>query len=139
MTRARLNQKGSALSLTPRELGIAVDEGKPSPAVAIPLVAPVFDPERLAVQSYSAEGGLGFIQGKNLFTSTGKFLQEVPEAQWYITTPVQEENNRKARARQRQIFGKKAGVTQSGPALPAKLIQAARENSMAAAAEALAE
>jgi hypothetical protein len=104
-----------------------------------PLVEPVFDPERLAVQSYSAEGGMGFVQGKNFFTSTGKFVRELPESAWYITTPEQEENNRKARARQRQIFGKKAGTPDNAPALPTKVLNALRENGRAAAAEALAE
>ena len=100
------------------ELGKASDAEKPSPAVATPLVTPVFNPERLAVQTYSAEGGMGFIQGKNLFGSSGVFIREVPEGQWYITTPEQEENNRKARARNRQIFGNKVGAARNAPALP---------------------
>lgn len=105
-----------------------------------PVETPVFDPERLAVQTYSAEGGQGFIQGKNFFGSNGRFIREAPENLWYICTPEQEENNRKQRARQRQIFGKKAGTTTGGvPSLPAKLLQAARENAGARAAEALAE
>jgi hypothetical protein len=107
------------------------------PAPAGPL--PVFDPERLAVQSYSAEGGMGFIQGKNLFGASGKFVRELPESAWYITTPVQEENNRKARARQRQIFGQKAGEARNVPALPIKLLNMLRENTRALAAESLAE
>jgi hypothetical protein len=135
---AKANTAGARLALRP-EVGSAADEEKSSPAVAIPLVTPVFDPERLAVQSYSAEGGMGFIQGKNFFTSAGKFVREMPEAQWYVTTPEQEENNRKDRARHRQLFGKRAGAAHNAPALPPKLLQAARENSRAAAAEAWAE
>ena len=122
---------GSTLSIKP--------QAAPEPEVTKPAETPVFDPERLAVQTYSAEGGMGFIQGKNIFGSSGRFIREAPEAQWYTTTPEQEENNRKARARNRMIFGKRAGPAQNQPALPLKLIQAARENSIAAAAEALAE
>src|ERR1700683_3175776 len=61
---AKANTAGARLELRPK-VGSAADEEKSSPAVATPLVTPVFDPERLAVQSYSAEGGMGFIQGKN--------------------------------------------------------------------------
>jgi hypothetical protein len=132
MTSARLSKRGSSLSLTPREV-------VPAPEPAKPAEMPVFDPERLAVQTYSAEGGMGFIQGKNFFGANGRFIREAPESQWYICTPEQEENNRRARARQRQIFGKKAAPAQNTPSLPLKLLQAARENSVAAAAEAFAE
>lgn len=105
-----------------------------------PAEVPVFDPERLAVQTYSAEGGQGFIQGKNHFSSSGKFIREMPEAQWYITTPEQEKNNRRARARQRQIFGRPAASTKTfEPAIPAKLLKDARENMQALAAERWAE
>jgi hypothetical protein len=100
---------------------------------------PVFDPDRLAVQTYSAEGGQGFIQGKNYFSSNGKFIREVPEAQWYITTPEQEENNRKARARYRQVFGRKANVPANDPAMPKSLLEASRENAHARNAERLAD
>jgi hypothetical protein len=122
---------GSSLSITP--------PAAPQPEVSKPVEVPVFDPERLAVQSYSSEGGSGFIQGKNFFNSIGKFIREVPESQWYITTPEQEENNRKARARTRQMFGTKAAPAKNAPALPHKLLKAAHENAVAAAAEALAE
>lgn len=112
----------------------------PPPRPAAPVEVPVFDPELLAVQTYSAEGGPGFIQGKNFFNSTGKFLREAPEALWYITTPVQEENNRRARARQRQIFGVKAGAPKNNEsALPATLLAISRENALVRAAESLAE
>jgi hypothetical protein len=115
------------------------DEAKPRPAVATPLVTPIFDPERLAVQSYSAEGGMGFIQGKNFFNASGRFVRELPESAWYVTTPEMEENNRRARARQRQVFGRKVGESHNAPALPLKLLNAARENARASAAESLAE
>lgn len=122
---AKANAAGARLNLKPPTLP--------------PSETPVFDPERLAGQTYSAEGGMGFVQGKNFFNSVGHFVREAPEAQWYFPTAVQEENNRKDRARHRQIFGKKAGAAQNTPALPAKLLQAARENGIAAAAEAWAE
>jgi hypothetical protein len=102
------------------------------------VVTPIFDPERLAVQSYSG-AAQGFIQGKNFFGPTGNFIRELPEAEWYITTAEQEENNRKARARQRQLFGKKPGEASNAPGLPAKLLTMARENTRALAAEGLAE
>lgn len=127
--------KGSTLTLSKK----AAPASEPAPVAAKPTEVPVFDPERLAVQTYSAEGGQGFIQGKNFFTSNGRFVREAPENLWYITTPVQEENNRKARARHRQMFGRKAGPVNNAPALPAKLLQVSRENAMALAAEARAE
>ena len=127
------------VGVTPAPVSKPADEAKSRPAVAIPLVTPVFDPERLAVQSYSPEGGMGFVQGKNFFSASGKFVRELPESAWYITTPIQEENNRKARARQRQIFGRKAGSPNNAPALPVKLLNALHENARASAAEALAE
>jgi hypothetical protein len=120
-------------------LSLGRPQAAPEPESAKPVETPVFDPERLAVQTYSAEGGQGFIQGKNFFGSTGAFIREAPENLWYITTPVQEENNRKARARNRQIFGNKTGVVINAPALPAKLLQMSRENARASAAETLAE
>ncbi len=119
--------KGSTLTLKPRVL-------EPEAVVE----TPVFYPERLAVQSYSG-ASQGFIQGKNFFGPTGNFIRELPEDQWYITTPEQEENNRKTRARQRQMFGKRAGVQDNVPALPAKLLTMVRENTQALAAEAWAE
>jgi hypothetical protein len=126
------HRKGGTLTLSKPQVA-------PEPELEIPAEAPVFDPERLAVQSYSAEGGTGFIQGKNFFNASGKFVRELPESAWYITTAVQEENNRKARARNRQIFGRKAGEPVNAPALPAKLLEVSRENARASAAEALAE
>lgn len=101
-----------------------------------PAVVPVFDPEALAVQTYG-EGGLGFVQGKNFFTSGGKFVKTLPEGQWYKTTPEMEANNRKARAKQRAMFAGKSAP--KGPQLPDKLIDIARENSRVLAAESLAE
>lgn len=120
--------RGSTLSLPVKH--------EPAPE---PVETPVFDPERLAVQSYSAEGGMGFIQGKNLFSSSGTFIRELPEAAWYVTTPEMEENNRKARARNRQIFSRRSVDAISAPALPAKLLSMSRENTRALAAESLAE
>lgn len=120
--------RGSTLSLPVKH--------EPAPT---PVEVPVFDPERLAVQSYSAEGGMGFVQGKSLFSSTGKFIRELPESAWYVTTPEQEENNRKARARHRQIFSRRSVEAVNAPMLPAKLLSMSRENTRALAAEALAE
>jgi hypothetical protein len=123
-------------TLAPTPAPVAISAPAPS---GPPKFDPVFDPERLAVQSYSAEGGMGFIQGKNFFNASGKFVREMPESAWYVTTPEMEENNRRARARQRQIFGRKTGEAHNGPALPLKLLNAARENARASAAESLAE
>jgi hypothetical protein len=103
-----------------------------------PVKTPVFDPERLAVQSYSG-AAQGFIQGKNFFGPTGNFIRELPESEWYITTPEQEENNRRARARARQLISRRAVDALNTPALPDKLLSIARENTRAFAAEALAE
>jgi hypothetical protein len=108
-------------------------------AVAAPEPAemPVYDPEALAVQTYS-DGGAGLIQGKNLFTSHGTFVKVLSEAQWYLTTPEQEANNRKARAKQRAMFAGR-GTARKGPQLPDKLLDISRENSRVLAAESLAE
>lgn len=112
---------------------------KTEPAVAAAPPEPVFDPERLAVTTYSAEGGAGFIQGKNMFARTGKFLGEAPQHLWYITTPEQEENNRRARARQRMKFSTHVNAAVNRAAIPDKLLDVARENARALAAEAFAE
>ena len=99
---------------------------------------PVFDPEALAVQTYG-DAGLGFVQGKNYFTAAGTFVRELPEAQWYVTTPEMEANNRKARAKWRALTMGKQLAAKVSPAIPDKLIEAARENALAYSAEALAE
>jgi hypothetical protein len=123
----RMLGQGSRLSLTPKTVQ------EPEPAET-----PVYDPEALAVQTYGAEGA-GFIQGKNFFTANGKFIREVPKEQWYITTPEQEANNRKARAKQRAMFAGKGVAVRARPAIPEKLLDASRENARAFAAETLAE
>jgi len=132
---ARLSQKGSKLSLRP-EIPIPADEAKPGPAVATPPV-PVFDPEALAVTTYG-DHGAGFIQGKNYFTAAGHFVRELPKEQWYITTPEMERNNKIARAKWRAKTHAKL-ARQVTAAIPDKLLEAHKENSLALAAESLAE
>lgn len=105
--------------------------------VEAPAEVPVFDPEMLACETYG-EGGRGFIQGKNYFTAAGKFVKELPEAQWYICTPEMERNNKIARAKWRAKT-RQAGPVSTGANVPDKLIQIARENSRVLAAEALGE
>lgn len=117
---------------------IIPDKPRPVPPLP-PEVVPVFDPEALAVQSYSAEGGLCFIQGKSLFTQAGNFLRALPESQWYVTTPEMEANNRKARAKQRAMFMGKGIAAKGGSSVPDTLLEAAKENARAFRAEALAE
>ena len=109
----------------------------PVPAPAKPRVIPVFDPELLAVETYG-DGGAGFIQGKNYFTRAGAFVRELPEAQWYVTTPEMERNNKIARAKWRAMT-RGSAAAQRGANVPDKLVKIARENAQVLAAEALAE
>jgi hypothetical protein len=95
---------------------------------------PVFHPERLAAQA-AWSGGSCFVQGKNMFSLKGAFISEAPEHLWYITTPEQEENNRRVQLRKKAAT---APRTKEG-AVPAKVIELARENARALAAEAYAE
>jgi hypothetical protein len=108
------------------------------PPKAEPVETPVFDPERLAVQTYSAEGGQGFIQGKNYFSVSGKFIRQVPESQWYVTTPEMEHNNKVARARWRAMTTQKPRMAVNAP-LPGRLEELSRERAQILAAETLSE
>ena len=99
--------------------------------------APIFDPEKLAVQTYS-DAGLGFIQGKNYFTVAGVFVREVPESSWYLTTPEMERNNKIARAKQRARTVRGA-VQQADAVLPDKVLVVAQENAQVLRAETLSE
>jgi hypothetical protein len=110
---------------------------EPLPAPAKPVVIPVFDPEMLAVETYG-DGGIGFIQGKNYFTRGGAFVRELPEAQWYLTTPEMERNNKIARAKWRAVT-RGSAQAQRAANVPDKLVQISRENARVLAAEALAE
>jgi len=95
---------------------------------------PVFHPERLAAQA-AWSGGSCFVQGKNMFSLKGAYIGEAPEHLWYITTPEQEENNRKAQLRKKAALAPRA----KEGAVPSKVIELARENARALAAEAYAE
>ncbi len=120
---------GSTLSLKPK--------AAPEPEPAAPVQTPVFDPEALAVTTYGDKGA-GFIQGKNYFTAAGHFVRELPKEQWYVTTPEMERNNKIARAKWRaKTHGKL--VSKVAAAIPDKLLEAHKENSLALAAESLAE
>ena len=105
--------------------------------VPTPIATPVFDPEKLAVQTYG-DAGLGFIQGKNYFTAHGHFVREAPEKSWYLTTPEMERNNKIARAKwhARTMRG---AVPHVGAVLPDKVIVAAGESMQILRAEALSE
>lgn len=104
----------------------------PEPAKDVP----VFYPDNLSAQ-VGTDGGNYFVQGKNLFTVKGVFVKEAPENLWYLPTPQQEANNRAAKSRQRaaQVFAPRA----EAQAVPDKVLDAARENARALAAEAHAE
>jgi hypothetical protein len=102
-----------------------------------PIATPVFDPEKLAVQTYG-DAGLGFIQGMNYFTSNGNFVRELPERSWYLTTPEMERNNKIARAKQRART-MRGTVPHVGAVLPDKVIVAAGESMQILRAEALSE
>ena len=105
------------------------------PKAAEPKEVPVFDPDRLAAQVVS-EGRACFVQGKHLFRIGGGYVGEAPEYQWYITTPEMEENNRRAKARQK---AKVIGPTAKPAQMPEKAVQVLRENAQALAAEGYAE
>lgn len=113
---------------------------RPEPEPVADVVAdPVFDPEALAVQTYG-DAGAGFIQGKNYFTSAGKFIRELPKAQWYVTTPEMERNNRIARAKQRARFAGRGDPARRPAAdIPEQLLRVQRENAQVLRAESLAE
>jgi hypothetical protein len=101
-----------------------------------PKDVPVFDPDALAAQA-GTDSGTYFVQGKNLFTLKGVFVKEAPENLWYITTPQQEANNRAAKARQRAsaVFNTRS----EAQAVPDKVLEMAKENARAFAAESHAE
>lgn len=103
-------------------------------APAAPKETPVFFPDRLAAQ-VGTDGGSYFVQGKNLFSMKGAFVKEAPENLWYFPTEVQEAQNRakKARARAAIIHAPRE------EAIPDKVVEIARENARALAAEAHAE
>lgn len=95
---------------------------------------PVFKPERLAAQVGSDSGQTCFVQGKHLFTLKGAYVGVAPEHQWYFPSEQEEINNARTKAKQRQFFNKvpeRSGAT----ALPQKVLNAARENAQALAAE----
>lgn len=98
---------------------------------------PVYYPDNLAAQ-VGTDNGTFFVQGKNLFTLKGVFVEEAPENLWYITTPQQEANNRKAKARSRAAVVNLPRSSES-QAVPDKVMDAMRENARALAAEAHAE
>lgn len=101
-----------------------------------PVEAPVYDPEALA-QQVSSEVGPRLIQGKNLFSPSGQFIRELPEGEWYVTTPEQEANNRKARAKQRARAAGRGNVDRA--ALPDDVLKIQKERAQILAAEALGE
>jgi hypothetical protein len=99
--------------------------------------APVFNPERLALQQYGP-GGLCYIQQTHRFTAAGKYLGEVPPEQAYITTEEMERNNERDRARWR-AKSRQVGPTLRREPVPEALMKAAQENAVALSAERLAE
>ena len=101
-----------------------------------PVETPVYDPEALA-QQVSSEVGPRLIQGKNLFSPSGQFIRELPEGEWYVTTPEQEANNRKARAKQRARAAGRGNVDRA--ALPDDVLKIQKERAQILAAEALGE
>jgi hypothetical protein len=101
-----------------------------------PAETPVYDPEALA-QQVSSEVGPRLVQGKNLFSPSGQFIRELPEGEWYVTTPEQEANNRKARAKQRAARGGKGLVDLAK--LPDDVLKIQKERAQILAAEALGE
>jgi hypothetical protein len=105
-------------------------------AQPVPKDVPVFEPDRLSAQ-VGTDGGAYFVQGKNLFSLKGVFVKEAPENLWYVTTPEQEANNRKAKSRARAAVVNLPSSRE--PQLPDRVVEAARENARAYAAEALAE
>lgn len=119
------------------KLGAKVAASEPAVQTkSVPKDVPVFYPDRLAAQ-VGTDSGTYFVQGKNLFTLKGAFVEEAPENLWYITTEKQEANNRQAKSRAR------AAITHlpasSAQAVPDRVIEAARENARALAAEVHAE
>lgn len=117
-----------------REVLGLTKKASPPPA---PKEVPVFDPESLAVTTYG-DAGSGYIQGKNYFTSTGVFVRELPEAQWYLTTPEMERNNRIARAKWRAKTAGRGDPSRHAN-VPDKVMEISRERAQMARAEALAE
>lgn len=109
---------------------------KKAPPAEQPKEVPVFDPDRLAAQ-VGTENGAYFVQGKNLFSLKGVFVKEAPENLWYITTEEQEANNRKAKARSRANVIHLPRSNEA--AIPDKVVEIARENARALAAEMHAE
>ena len=108
---------------------------RPEPVVEAPKDIPVYDPEKACAHV----GGVGMVQGKNVFDPGSKrFLREAPKEAWYFLTPEQEQNYKRQMAKQRQLFSRNLPQT-APPAVPNKVIQIAKENAQAAAAEALAE
>lgn len=103
---------------------------------AAPKELPVFYPDNLAAQ-VGTDGGSYFVQGKNLFSLKGAFVSEAPEHLWYVTTPQQEENNRRTKARGKAAIVHSAAAP--APSVPEKVVNMARENARALAAEAHAE
>lgn len=108
--------------------------------VITPEAPPAFDPERLAAQVGSGAGLPAFVQGKHLFTTAPphRYIGEAPKNLWYFPSEIEEANNRRTRAKQRQLSNR---VPQRGgaPPLPQRTIDAQRENAMALAAETHAE
>jgi hypothetical protein len=124
-------RRGSAPGLSRLHGGPLVDLLPPEAAPT-----PVYDPEALA-QQVSSEGGPRLVQGKNLFSPSGQFIRELPEGEWYVTTPEMEANNRKARAKQRaQRAGK--GLVDLAK-LPDDVLKIQKERAQILAAEALGE
>jgi len=110
---------------------------KPAPAPQAPAEVPVYDPNKCA----QLVGGLGLVQGKNVFHEHGGhgFIREAPKEHWYFLTPEQERNYSIQMAKQRQAMSPLSRRSAPPPAMPEKLVQIARENAQAAAAEAYSE
>lgn len=102
---------------------------------AAPAVVPVYDPTMCS----ELRGGVGLVQGTNVFTEIGhKFLKTLPQEQGYFLTPEQQINYKRQMAKQRQMLSPLSVKAPPEP-IPDKVIEVARENAMALAAESYAE
>ena len=94
----------------------------------------MYDPKKCS----ELRGGVGLVQEDNVFHEQSKgFVRKLPREQGYYLSPEQQLNYTKQLAKQKQAL---SPLSRSAPpAMPEKIVQVARENAQALAAESLAE
>jgi hypothetical protein len=107
-----------------------------APAPLAPEKVPLYDPNKCS----ELRGGVGLVQEQYVFNPSGGhgYVRTLPKEQGYFLTPEQQVNYARQMAKQKQAVSPISRAAPP-PAMPEKMIQMARENAQALAAENFSE